>query len=327
MHDRATIFRRAGGPALVLLFLVLGGAALVSRTTAQEPPSRGQFGERVNVREVLIDALVTDAHGNVIVGLGAPDFDVRENGKRVDLTGVTFYSNRLAVDGAGKPLAKGDDASPTEDRYFIVLFDQQPGNRTGAPRRLLQQLDAAKSLRDWVHGQLLPNDYVAVASYDYKLKVQQDFTRDRKALDEAVDDAVQGKDLETNYPSRIDRSGPSLLANLPQGNDLRDHTTNIYDGLAVLGQAAGKITGRKNLLLVSLGLGRVGFSGLTATDPVYYPRTMGALNNANVAVYAIDLAPPGRLRRLGDSLSQLTSDTGGQYYFNFVNFATPLKQV
>jgi len=306
----------------VLLFLAFGAAASASRTAAQEPPARGGFGEHVNVREVLIDALVTDARGNVIVGLGAPDFDVRENGKRVELTGVTFYSNRQAVDGAGRPLATGDAASPIEDRYLIVLIDQH----LSPPVLVAQQLEAGQKLRDWIHGQLLPNDYVAVASYDTRLKIQQDFTRDRRALDEAIGNALLGKDLENNYPSRIAASGPSLLASLPQGDALRDRTTNLYDGLKLLGRAAEKITGRKNLLLFSNGIEHI-IGRTSPLDPVYYPPMMGALNDGNVAVYAIYLPSRRRLRPVNDTLSQLTADTGGQYYFNFVNFATPLQQV
>ncbi|HVR10672.1 MAG TPA: hypothetical protein VMW75_21680, partial [Thermoanaerobaculia bacterium] len=74
----------------MLRWTVLGLAALMAAGTgsaaAQEPPQQPQprFGEKIEVREVLLDALVTDAQGHVIVGLGKDDFVVRENGKRMD---------------------------------------------------------------------------------------------------------------------------------------------------------------------------------------------------------------------------------------------------
>ena len=75
---------------------------------------------------------------------------------------------------------------------------------------------------------MLANDWVAVVSYDTRLKVQQDFTHDRKALIAAIGDAVEAKDPEGNYASRIDASkGPSLLAGLPRGEELLKKTPSI----------------------------------------------------------------------------------------------------
>ena len=190
-----------------------------------------------------------------------------------------------------------------------------------------QQLEAGQRLHDWVRSKLLPNDYVAVASYDTKLKIQQDFTRDPKALEQAIDNALVGKEMDSAGPSQTGASGaPSLLAHLPRGNELRDRTGNVYDGLKMLGRAAASITGRKDLLLFSPGFERILGEG-TPIDPVYYPPMMGALNDGNVAVYAIDLPFRRRTRALNDTLSQLTEDTGGDYLFNFVSFDQPLQQV
>ena len=43
--------------------------------------------------EVLLDVLVTDAAGNVVVGLGPRDFVVEEDGRRVDVASATFYGS------------------------------------------------------------------------------------------------------------------------------------------------------------------------------------------------------------------------------------------
>src|SRR5947209_9009165 len=76
--------------ALALVALCSLGRAVLAQN--EEKPL-GQFQGKVNVNEVLLDVLVTDAKGNVIVGLDKNDFVVKENGKPVALTGVTFYSN------------------------------------------------------------------------------------------------------------------------------------------------------------------------------------------------------------------------------------------
>jgi VWFA-related protein len=312
--------------ALALIALCgLGSAAM-----AQEEKPQDQFKGEVNVNEVLLDVLVTDARGNVIVGLGKDDFIVTENGRPIDLTSVTFYSNRRLLESSPGLAKKGVSTEQVpEDRYFILFFEDQKDTAQEAPRLLSQQMEAAKRARGWIDGELLPNDYVAVVSYDTRLKVQQDFTRDRKALIEAIGDAMKGKDREGNYPSRVDASkGPSLLAGLPKGDALRDKTPTLYEALQVLADAAGNVRGRKNLLLFTFGLpGRVNTFGSFVPDKRYFEPTVETLNDNNVATYTIDLTPPGTEHTLSDALNKLADDTGGRYFFNVTNFSTPLDQV
>lgn len=304
----------------------LGSAALAQ----EEPPAQGQFEGKVDVNEVLLDVLVTDARGNVIVGLSKDDFVVTEKGKPVELSGVTFYSNRRLIESS-PALAKAGVSTEqgTEDRYFILFFEDQKDTAQEAPRLISQSLEAAKRARGWVASEMLPNDWVAVASYDTRLKIQQDFTRDRKAVVEAIGDAVKGKDREGNYPSRIDETkGPSLYAGLPKGNELRDKTATIYEALQEIARSAGNIRGRKNLLFFTFGLpGRVNTFGQYVPDQKFFEPTVRALNSNNVAAYAFDLTPPAVEHTLSDSLNNLAIETGGRYFFNVTNYSTPLDQV
>jgi len=317
-------------PTLVALAAALSLAPLtLAQSAGEKQPEAPRFQGEANVNEVLMDVLVTDAKGNVIVGLDKSDFVVRENGKPVDLTGVTFYSNRRFLQGSEVLKKKGIDIDKVpENRYFILFFDDQKSANFDAPGLLNQQIEAGRRAKEWITKELLANDYVAVVSYDYKLKVHQDFTRDRAALVDAVTDAVQGKDKETNWPSRIKKDeGPSLLASLPQGTALRDKTGTIYDGIRELADASRGIVGRKNLVLFTTGFGRLNSFGQYIPDPRYYPPMMQALNASNVAVYSIDLVPPGTEHTLSNAMNQLSEETGGQYLFNFTNFLTPLKKV
>lgn len=295
-------------------------APVVAAQTQEQQP-QGQFEERVDVQEVLLDVLVTDRQGNVIVGLDKGDFQVTEEGKLVELTGVTFYSNRRLVESSQALAQRGvSTAQVPEDRYFILLFEDL---------KSAQLLDAGRRSREWIRKGLLPNDWVAVVSYDSKLKVHQDFTHDRKALDQAINDAIKAKETDGNWPSRLQEgSGPSLRAGLPRGNDLRDKTVTIYDAIRLLSEASGEITGRKNLLFFTTGMpGRVNSFGQYLIDQRRYPKMSHALNDNNVAVYPIDLSPAGTDHTLSDSMNQIASDTGGKYFFNFTNFLTPLEQI
>jgi len=326
-----TIMQRFIRPTLWALAAALSLAPLAQAQGSEEkqPP---RFQGEANVNEVLLDVLVTDAKGNVIVGLDKGDFVVKENGKPVDLTGVTFYSNRRFLEGSEVLKKKGIDIDRVpENRYFILFFDDQKNANADSPGLLSQEIEAGRRAREWVAKDLLANDYVAVVSYDYKLKIHQDFTRDRAALEQAVRDAVQAKDTETNWPSRIEKvtkeGGPSLLVSLPRGTDLRDKTGTIYDAIRQLADASRGITGRKNLILFTTGFGRITNFGQYLPDPRYYPPMMQALNAANVAAYSIDLVLPGTQHPLSNAMNQLADDTGGQYLFNFTNFLTPLKRV
>jgi len=305
--------------------------SVVSAARAQTPDKpQAEFQGKVDVNEVLLDVLVTDAKGNVIVGLDKNDFVVKENGKPVALTGVTFYSNRRLLESSPTLAKQGVsvDQAP-DDRYFVLFFADQKDTAQEAPQLLSQQMEAAKRARGWVDAELLPNDWVAVVSYDTRLKVQQDFTHDRRALVAAIGDAMQGKDPEGNFPSRIQNGkGPSLLAGLPKGDELRDKTPNVYEAMQQIARSSGNIRGRKNLLLFTYGLpGRENTFGSYVPDERYFNPTVRMLNNNNVAVYSLDLTPPAVEHTLSNSLNLLSKDTGGRYFFNVTNFSTPLDQV
>ncbi len=328
---------------LVVVVCLLAAAPLAAQQpTLQEEP----FQERIEVTEVLLDVVVTDGDGNVILGLDRDDFVVEDGDQAVDLTDVTFYSNRRFLESVN--LAERLGISPEQvpvDRFFILFFDDP---RQLYPDLTSQLLDALRWARRWVHQELLPNDWVAVLSYDVKLQVHEDFTTDNEAILQALDDVARGKDASENWPSRSEGStGPSLRANLPQGRDLARASRKIYGALESVAGAGGTIIGRKNLLLFSVGFGESGEFGVNPAaisnlesgsfgtfqaDKRYYPNMMERLNDNNVAVYGVSL-----LENLADEtfsqgllnngLSVLASDTGGQYYANFVNFQFPLRQV
>jgi VWFA-related protein len=313
--------------ALAMLFTASLGHLAAGGLAAQQPPPR--FEEELVVTEVLLDVLVTDRRGNVVVGLGPQDFVVTEDGEPVEVTAATFYSNRELLESPEVVERLGVPVDTVQvDRYF-VLFLHDP--RPQMPRVIGQLMDAARWTRQWVQGSLTPNDHVAVVSYDVRLKVQQDFTTEHRAVAAALDDAVVGR-----VPSPAARAAgdgsPSLLAELPTDSVLRSRTATLYGGMEQLSRALAAIPGRKNVLLFSMGFGEIDSLGFFVPDTRYYPPMVESLNAANVAIYSVDLIPtsaPGSLRHhvLGNSLSTLSMDTGGVYYFNFVSFISPLERI
>lgn len=311
---------------------LITGFTLSPSLTAQDDdgadsPKAG-FEEEVEVKEVVLDVLVNDKRGNVILGLDKDDFIVEENGEEVELESLTFYSNRLLDTSPQELLEQGIDLDEVpRDRYFILLFEDQKVRASEVPGLLSRQLNAGREAKEWIGSELQPGDWVAVASYDYKLKLHQDFTQDRRALAEAVDRAMKGKD-PGNWASRVKEEDgtPSLSQELPQGKELGKKTKTIYDALQVLAEASAVVPGRKNLLFFTLGFGDIGAFGQYQPDSRYYGPTMQALNDNNVAVYAIDLIPTGRRHTMEDAMNHLALDTGGEYLFNFTSFITALRR-
>lgn len=327
---------------------LLAAAFLAAVPVVAAAQAEQEFTGTVDVSEVLLDVVVTDRDGNVILGLQPEDFVVSDGDTTPKVRSATFYSNRAFLDSAG--LATRLGVSPDEvpvDRFFILFFDDPRGLFPGL---VSEQLDALRWARRWVHQELQPNDFVAVVSFDFKLKLHQDFTTDNEAILRALDSVGKGKDPGTNWPSRVEAgTGPSLAQNLPRGNDLKKSTTRIYSALQTLGEASGYIVGRKNLLMFSVGFGEPSdFSestgiltaqsrgasnwGTYRVDSRYYGNMMQSLNDSNVAVYTISLLKNIRNENeaqgiLGNSLSLLADDTGGEYHANFLNFRDPLREV
>jgi VWFA-related protein len=335
-------------PSTHRVLLAVAAALLLAApwAAAQTQATTPRFEGMIEVSEVLLDVLVTDKDGNVVVGLGPDDFVVTEEKNEMPLRGVSFYSNRFLVQNEGDTDAETGQrlAGPAEnevlaDRYFILFFDDQQTSGAGS-RLMRQQLDAARQAKRWVEEEMLGGDWVAVVSYDVKLHVHADFNHDRAVLLEAIEDAARSKESSNQWASRRpdaedlgDR--PSLLTHLPEGKELRNKTVRMYDAFELIGEATRDILGRKNVMFFSSGFGdlesitgRGGIDSITAQpDLRYWPDMVQSLNDNNVAVYAIDLTPSYTRHPQSDFLSRLAMTTGGQYYENFVNFITPMRQI
>lgn len=318
-------------PALAAAALLLALVAAAPPAAAQEPEVRQPFEEEIEVTEVLLDVLVTDRQGNVIVGLGPEDFVVREDGERVEIDDVTFYSSSVPAESAAELEAKGVavDRVP-EDRTFILFFDDVAKYHSARVNLMQQQLRAGRDAKEWVRETLAPADWVAVVGYDRKLEVHQDFTRDRRAIAAAIDRAVRGGEGIASWPSRrgdAEAGAPSLTDDLPSGKELLEATPRIYDALTLVARAAADVGGRKNLIYFGLGFGELDSFGQYREDTRYYPEMARALNDANVAVYPIDVTPQGVTHTFENALTQLSDDTGGRYFPFYTSFNTPLDRI
>ena len=313
--------------ACIAIVLALVSALAPPRAGAQEPAA--QFGEEVQVSEALLDVLVTDRQGNVVLGLGPGDFRVTLDGRPAEVTGAAFYSNRRFLESANAAALGIDPEAVPDRRLFVIFVDDQRFESFEARGLLQRQFDAGRALERWLRSELLPSDLVAVVSFDVALRLQADFTNDLPTLRAAVERAVRGEEAPGNWPSRrsAEETTPSLAAHLPEGEALGRETGEIHKALTVLGAALEPVAGRKNLILFTIGFGDVDPFGVYRPDPRYHDRMIEQLNAANVAVYPVDLSPADARHTLEGSFTEIARATGGEASFRAIGFDQPLDRI
>ena len=153
--------------------LLCTSALLLALPTAAQTSGPG-FAGTVEVNVVNLDVAVTDAHGNRVTGLKKEDFEVFEDGRRVEI--VNFDAQE---GGAGTLAGDGAPRDPEEAWTLAVFFDDanvQPAHRA----RVIRQL------RDFLARKTAPGDRILLATNDLGLHVQVPFTSDLAALDRGL---------------------------------------------------------------------------------------------------------------------------------------------
>jgi VWFA-related protein len=163
--------------AVVALSLVIAGGH--RSALSQEVP-----GARAEI--VRLDAVVTDANGNLIRDLSREDFELRDDGKPQQLTHFALAGKgggagaKATPEPPKKGEAAGEDAEepPEQGRQIAILVDDlhiAPGS-----------LESVKeALRRVVDEFLLPNDNVALITTSSPAGVQA-LTQERASLKQAI---------------------------------------------------------------------------------------------------------------------------------------------
>src|SRR6476646_11326314 len=109
---------------LVAGLAVCAGGALIAQQSSEPPPVLF----RAEVNYVELDAIVTDAQGNVVSDLSAADFDVLEDGKPQKVS--TFARIDLPIEKAERPLFASSPIEPdvqtnraVEGRIYLIVLD------------------------------------------------------------------------------------------------------------------------------------------------------------------------------------------------------------
>ncbi len=287
--------KRIAIPVLLVLF----GVIEVATTEAQEPT----FTSSTNL--VIIDASVRDRSGKVLSDLKKSDFTVLEDGKPQQIS--VFEFQRLEGDVAlapvpavkagaaipAVPLRAASAASPTpstaapviryQDRRLVgMLFDF---SALGIPEQARVQEAALKFIRE----QMKPADVVTIMSASNgPLKIVQDFTDDKKRLEEVVKgfQTATGSDLAGVSGNGGDDDSGADTGSAFNADETEFNIFNTDKQLATLGAAAKMLAAfpeKKALLYFSAGITQSGFDNQASLEAA-----VNAAKRSNVAFYPID---------------------------------------
>jgi VWFA-related protein len=182
--------------SLAVVILALAGAPVRAQLAVGQ-----DLTERIEVNTVNVEVSVSDKNGRPVTGLQRRDFELREDGKPVQIANfdavvhhaaaVPASPGEAAPSLAEQPAEAGE--SFAEPASWILYIDDafiEPASRA----RVLGQI------RDLLTRQLAPGDQVMIATYDLGLHIRLPFTKDRESLHWALDQVAhlpaKGSELE-----------------------------------------------------------------------------------------------------------------------------------
>jgi VWFA-related protein len=351
-----------------LCFATALGLAAVLAVRAQQSPdspsdqsqNQSSFTLKVNSDLVLTNVVVRDKKtGEVVRGLTAKDFTVLENGKPQQISSFDFESvdqatplNEATITGqAGQSIfnAKNGVARPEElrnHRLIVLFFDLT----SMQPEDIERSQEAA---RNYINRQMQPADLAAVVSLDTSLSVDQDFTRNKQLLLNAVNsysgDQSQGFQQGSTSTTNQVEDTSSFTADESEYNDL--NTDRELFAIASISKSLAYINQKKSMLYFSGGIQRDGIENQASLRSA-----INAAVRSNLSIYSVDTRGLQALSPLGDAstgsirgtgayngaalqnnldanfntqevMATLSSDTGGKAFFDSNDFSAAFDRL
>lgn len=279
---------------------ILAGLACCGLVQAAPP----QFGELIEVNVVNVDVHVTDRAGRPVTDLRREDFEVLEDGKRMEVTNFQVMTAGVPPKASAPvPAPPSGPAEPApapqlrdEERLHLIVyvdnFNLQPAHRS----RVLEQLRGF--LKD-----LRPEDRVMMVTNDLGLTVRLPFTGDRAAMEAVLTEIAalptQGQEAWNERRQALTRvlaireavrklDGPCsrmIVAPIESyAETTRQEVLRSINAMTVLVNSLSGVPGRKALLHVSDGL------PVTPGEEVY--QLMAEICSGGTASGVADVADP-----------------------------------
>jgi VWFA-related protein len=319
----------------------LGFFAALTLTAAI--PSAQQRPVFRSTRELVsIDVVVRDRNGEVVKGLTAADFELKEDGQNQQIETFTFQeiSNRPASPSGATALLAGVEAKMNDTARpapVSTASDTAPVPMTSealAGRRLMVLLfdvssmqpedvqRAVDSARKFVKEQMTSSDLVAVATVGSTLTVLNDFTGEREKVDTALGNLAFTDGVATEPPPgstlASDEAAAAAEETTTEASELDMFNNDVrLRALRTLSDTLSPLEQKKAIVYFSAGMQRSGQDNL-----VELRAAVNASVRAHVAIYPIDVrglqavVPGGDARQASGRGQDLFSGRGMQQQFS-----------
>ncbi|MCY3972309.1 MAG: VWA domain-containing protein [Acidobacteria bacterium] len=204
--------------ALFLLFSANGAAH------AQQEPAPDTFAETIEVRVVNVDVWVTDRDGNPVTGLTAGDFEVKEDGRPVELSNFFEFTDGLDATARERVASPRRDGPPPDLNRFVPAEPPPPEHRLSlmvyVDNNNLTPTDRNRLLpflRNFLSVQLSPYDRAMLAVYDAgRFEVALPFTTEAWRVAEATHEVTR----VVGSRDRIESQRLDILRELNEDNEV-----------------------------------------------------------------------------------------------------------
>jgi VWFA-related protein len=347
---------------LTAVGLVLQTATpLLAQQNGQTPVSSARI--EVTTELVLVNVVARDKKGNLVKDLKKDDFTLLEDGKKQNISSFDFENvDEMAATGAAEPTVSGvkpdgtllrsaKKAPPSLDardrRLILLFFDFSAMD----PEQIDRSVDAAKK---FIQTKIQPADLIALVSLATNMRVDLDFTDDKTKLLAALSayTSGEGQGFDNGTTGSSEGGAETSGAFTPDDTDFNTFSADRkLLALQSLMHALGKLPQKKSLVYFSNGITQSGVDNQSALRA-----TTAAAVKANVSIYSLDIRglqafPPGGgaqsaslhgqsaysgasvLNALNanaasqDTLSTLSSDTGGKAFFDSNDLSGVFSQV
>jgi VWFA-related protein len=264
----------------VTLTVLLASSLAAAAAPALQAPqtSSAAVAETARVVVIEIPVHVVDKNGEPVRGLTAGDFELTDDGRKVEISGLEVIDLNRAVPAAPAPGAKDPFAEappPAARRHWLLVFDFSYSSMNG----LLRARDGARA---FVKTGMKENDLAAVATFsvDTGWKLLVNFTRDRSQLDRAVEtlgfpstgsrttdplafaifqpmaggtSAPSAAQSETDAVVRENLQDAQRMAQTASDDRARGRVAQLLESFGRMARALDAVRGRKHVLFFSEG--------------------------------------------------------------------------
>lgn len=264
------------------------------------------FKDSIEVGPRTYRVQAVDRRGVPIEGLGKRDFDVKLGDEFVNVDSVQWVraTPGMPTIGSGGTGSTGSSthlAAVQPGRYLLFIQAGREPFFGRAHMRLQRQI------REFLAA-LEPDAAVGVVSFDSRLKLWLDFTRDRKMVVKVV--SVAGRfTAEPGAQPTPERGLPSLRDVWDAEATRRIDTAE--EGLETTATYLAELPGTETMIYIGSGLAH--FSRRSAQRVRQFRRATESLTNAGVQVFVVGVLDTD-LQTLGNGLLELADATGGDYF-------------